>query len=248
MTTQDDSPPARPRAGTTIADVWRSGGATSAVSPLAVRQTRPEDFAAIRDLQRAAYPEIEPWSDEQFASQLEQFPEGQMVAEQNGRVIGASSSLIVLWNDYGMDHTWKTITGDGYFNTHDPSGLTLYGAEVVVSAKRRGHGIGRALYKARRRLCEALNLRRIIAAGRMPGYRKVRDVMSAELYAMRVVWGDIPDPVLRFQMSQGFHYCGVVHNYLPEDAPSCGNAALIVWINSRYAPPRPAAEVSKEIP
>jgi hypothetical protein len=58
---------------------------------------------------------------------------------------------------------------------------------------------------------------------------------------MRVVWGDIPDPVLRFQLSQGFHYCGVIHNYLPEDAPSCGHAALIVWLNPRHAPPRPAA-------
>ncbi|MGE0355728.1 MAG: GNAT family N-acetyltransferase [Burkholderiales bacterium] len=244
MSRPDENPTDASRPGATIADVWRSGPPTAS-APITVRQTRPEDFAAVRELQRAAYPAIEPWSDEQFASQVRIFPEGQMVAEHNGVVIGASASLVVAWDDYGVDHTWNGITGGGFFTTHDPAGRTLYGAEVVVNAKRRGHGIGRTLYKARRRLCERLNLRRIIAAGRLPGYREVKDVMSPELYAMRVVWGDIPDPVLRFQMSQGFHYCGVIHNYLPEDGPSCGNAALIVWLNPRYAPPRPVAKARR---
>jgi len=245
MSAIDDKPPDAPPPGSTIADVWRKGPASQS-APVIVRPTRPEDFAAVREMQRAAYPAIPPWSDDKFASQVAVFPEGQMVAEQNGRVMGASASLIVQWDNYAVDHTWNGITGDGYFTTHDRSGRTLYGAEVVVGAKRRGNGIGRALYNARRRLCQTLNLRRIIAAGRLPGYHKVKDVMSPELYAMRVVWGDIADPVLRFQMSQGFHYCGVIHNYLPEDAPSCGNAALIVWLNSRYAPPHDAPAAKKE--
>lgn len=250
MPGNDESPPDKTGSdtanpGATIADVWRKGRGSQA-APIAVRQTRPEDFAAIRELQRAAYPAIEPWSDEQFAAQIAAFPEGQMVVDQNGRVIGASASLVVLWDDYGVNHTWKGITGDGYFTTHNPAGFTLYGAEVVVDAKRRGNGIGRILYGARRRLCQSLNLRRIIAAGRLPGYHKVKDVMSPELYAMRVVWGDIRDPVLRFQMSQGFHYCGVVHNYLPEDGPSCGNAALIVWLNSKHHPSGSTAKARKE--
>lgn len=224
----------------TIADVWRKDR-NSPEARLDIRQTTTADFAAIRELQRVTYPAIPPWSDEQLASQVAAFPEGQMVAVQEGRVVGASASLVVLWDDYAIDHTWKGITGDGRFSTHDPGGRTLYGAEVVVSAERRGRGIGRALYRARRQLCQKLNLRRIIAAGRLPGYRALKDSMSPELYAMRVVWGDIPDPVLRFQMSEGFHYCGVIHNYLPEDAPSCGHAALIVWLNPRYQAPRPAA-------
>ena len=210
-----------------------------------IRGTRPDDFAAIRALQRAAYPAIEPWTDTQLAAQLAAFPDGQFVAEIGGRVAGAAASLVVMWDDHGVDHTWKAVTGDGSFRTHDPAGRTLYGAEVVVDAGRRGRGIGRALYQARRALCRRLNLRRIIAAGRLPGYRDVKDVMSPELYAMRVVWGDIADPVLRFQLSEGFHYCGVIHNYLPEDAPSCGHAALIVWLNPRYAPSNPVAPAGK---
>lgn len=239
--THDLIPPgtAAPAATATLADVWRTEA--SHATGVRVRNTRPEDFAAIRELQRKTYPTIASWTDEQLASQVAMFPQGQFVAEQGGRVVGAAASLVIPWDEYGVDHTWHTVTGDGNFTTHDPGGRTLYGAEVVVDAGRRGNGIGRALYTARRQLCQRMNLRRIIAAGRLPGYRNVKDVMSPELYAMRVVWGDIPDPVLRFQMSQGFHYCGVIHNYLPEDRESCGNAALIVWLNPRYAPPRPAA-------
>ncbi len=231
----------------TLADVWRKEP-KPASQALRIRQTRPEDFPAIRELQRKAYPAIAPWTEEQLAAQLLAFPDGQMVAEMGGRVIGTSASLVVQWDDYAVDHTWMGITGAGTFGTHDATGRTLYGAEVVVDAGRRGNGVGRALYQARRQLCRRLNLRRIIAAGRLPGYRHVKDVMSPELYAMRVVWGDIPDPVLRFQLSQGFHYCGVIHNYLPEDEPSCGHAALIVWLNPRYAPPRPDALARKAAP
>lgn len=240
MNTIEDTLRMAPPPTATLADVWR-GRPQPHAGALRIRPTRIDDFAAIRDLQRATYPAIAPWTEEQLAAQVAAFPEGQMVAEMEGRVIGASASLVVMWDDYAVDHTWKGITGDGFFGTHEPAGRTLYGAEVVVDARRRGNGVGRALYQARRQLCQRLNLRRIIAAGRLPGYRNVKDVMSPELYAMRVVWGDIPDPVLRFQLSQGFHYCGVIHNYLPEDAPSCGHAALIVWLNPRHAPPRPAA-------
>jgi GNAT superfamily N-acetyltransferase len=241
-TIEDDLRKALPP-NATIADVWRSGHEGTAAR-ITIRQTRTEDFAAIRELQRSTYPAIPPWTDEQLAAQIAAFPEGQMVADQGGRVIGAAASLVVLWEDYGVDHTWRGITGDGYFTTHDPAGRTLYGAEV--DARRRGYGVGRALYKARRQLCQRLNLKRIIAAGRLPGYRSLQGAMTPETYAMRVVWGDIADPVLRFQMSQGFHYCGVIHDYLPEDEPSCGHAALIVWLNPKYAPPRPAALRRKE--
>jgi hypothetical protein len=65
--------------------------------------------------------------------------------------------------------------------------------------------------------------------------------MSPELYAQRVIWGDIDDPMLRFQMAQGYHYCGILKDYLPADLESGGHAALIVWLNPMYAPPRPPA-------
>ncbi len=111
-------------------------------------------------------------------------------------------------------------------------GRTRYGAEVFVDPEIRRHGIGRSLYSARKRLCRDWNLRQIIAAGRLPGYHRYAHAMSANTYAMKVIWGDLEDPVLRFQMREGFQFCGVIEAYLPTDEESCGYAALIVCLNT----------------
>jgi ribosomal protein S18 acetylase RimI-like enzyme len=230
----------------TIADVWRIAPLPAADDALRVRAMRIDDCAAIRALQRQASPGVPPWTLQQLESQRHIFPEGQLVAEAGGLLVGAVSTLVVKWDDYTVDHTWRSITGDGHFTTHDPAGRTLYAAEVVVDVSRRGLGVGRTLYQAQRRLCRRLNLRRVIAAARLPGYREVRDTMSPELYAMKVIWGDLADPVLRLPMTQGFHYCGVIHDYLPEDHQSCGHAALTVWLNPLYSPPRPPAAIESQ--
>ena len=47
------------------------------------------------------------------------------------------------------------------------------------------------------------------------------------------------DPVLRFQLREGFQYCGVIHGYLPSDEESRGNATIIVWVNDRFKPDQP---------
>ena len=65
--------------------------------------------------------------------------------------------------------------------------------------------------------------------------------MTAEQYAKKVLWGDLTDPVLSFQLREDFRYCGIMKDYLPQDQESCGQAALIVWINPDYDPSRPTA-------
>lgn len=218
------------------------------MSKVTIRHTRPEDIPELIRLQKRAYPpEMPPWSRVKFEHQLEIFPLGQIVAEFDGRVVGCASSFIVIWDDWFDTHTWKEITAAGTFQEHDPGGKTLYGAEVFVDPEVRGTGLGHALYDGRRRLCRAMNLKRIIACGRLPGYHLHAAEMSAEDYAKRVVWGDLRDPVLGFQLHEGFHYCGVIEDYLPEDHESCGNASLIVWLNPAYDPGRPTHIPEKEI-
>jgi GNAT superfamily N-acetyltransferase len=228
----------------TIADVWRTAPVPGS-GLIKVREARLEDYAAIRGLQRTAAPHMPPWTLRQLESRLHAFAPGQLVAVSDGHVIGVASALAVRWDDYA-EHTWKTITADGFFTTHDAGGQTLYGAELIVDASRRGFGIGRALFQARRRLCRKLNLRRIVATARLPGYRGSREALSPEQYAMRVIWGDIPDAAMRFQMAQGFQYCGVLRGYQPEDAESCGHAALLAWLNPLFSPPGPPAYEESE--
>lgn len=204
-----------------------------------IRHTRQTDIPALIDLQARVYPTIPPWSRRKLREQLDVFPQGQIVAETADGIVGCASALVVLWDDWSDSHSWRDITGAGTFDSHNPAGRTLYGAEVFVDPDLRGAGVGHLLYEGRRALCRGMNLKRIIACGRLPGYHHHAADMTAEQYAQKVVWGDLRDPVLSFQLKEGFSYCGVVQDYLPEDAESCGHASVIVWLNPDHEPDWP---------
>ena len=235
--------PGRQSSGT-LADVWRlaSAGAEAARA----RNTRREDYAAIRSVQRDVSPHVPPWSLRQLEAQVHAFPEGQFVALSDGRVCGAAATLLVGWRDYGLEHTWRAITADGSFATHHPAGDTLYCAAMVADALRHGPGIARALVLAQRRLCRRLNLPRLIATARLAGYAQHAPAMPAEEYARRVVWGEIDDAGLRLALAQGFQFCGVVRDYMPEDGESAGHAALLAWLNPMHTPRQPPASIASE--
>ena len=209
------------------------------MSELHIRNTTAADVAHLVALQRRVYPTIAAWTEERVLHQLGVFPEGQVVACYGDRIVGCASSLVIRWDEWSTDHSWSEITANGSFDNHDPSGRTLYGAEVFVDPRLRGQRVGHRLYEARRALCRRMNLKRIIACGRLPGYHRHAEAMSLETYAKKIVWGDLTDPVLSFQLKEGFSYCGVIENYIPEDAESLGHASLIVWLNPRYDPSRP---------
>jgi GNAT superfamily N-acetyltransferase len=211
-----------------------------ATGPYRVVQTSPEHFEGIRALTEMVYPGSAPWSMAQLESHLDIFPEGQFVVidDDTNIVIGMAASLIVWWDDYAFSESWLSFTDSGMFTNHDPEhGRTLYGAEVMTHPKRRGLGVGKALYAARRELTEQLGLLRIRAGARLRGYHKHARDMSAEAYVIQVVQGKLNDPTVSFQISQGFHILAVVDGYLRHDPESLGWAAVIEWINEKVATP-----------
>ncbi|MFY7906558.1 MAG: GNAT family N-acetyltransferase [Burkholderiaceae bacterium] len=133
------------------------------MAKLTVKPTALSDVDAIVKLQSEVYPNIDPWKRDHLLHQLEVFPEGQLVAKLNGRIVGCASSLVILWDEWADEHSWSQITAAGTFDTHNPNGMTLYGAEVFVDPRLRGKRVGHALYEGRRQLCKRLNLRRIVA-------------------------------------------------------------------------------------
>lgn len=199
-----------------------------------IQNTRFEDFAGIIELCQAVYPGAAPWREEQLASHLKVFPEGQLVAVDRdaNRIVGMAASLVVLWDDYQPDESWRHFTDLGMFTNHDPAnGRTLYGAEIMVDPRVQGHGVGSKIYDARRELCQRLNLRRIRAGARLRGYSRYADHLTAREYVRGVVKGAIRDPTLTFQLRRGFHVLDIVRGYLRQDPESLGYAAIIEWRN-----------------
>ena len=152
-----------------------------------LRQMRIEDYEALVEMQLACFPEMEPWGRDHIESQIQMFPKGQMVIEIDGQIAASSGSLIVQYEPNMAWHNWKAISDNGYIRNHNPKGDTLYGIELMVHPEYRGLKLARRLYDARKELCREMNLARMIIGGRIPGYHKFAEKMSAREYVERVV-------------------------------------------------------------
>jgi GNAT superfamily N-acetyltransferase len=231
--------PRRARAGT-LADVWRMVPMPGQ-GLVHVRTALPEDFALLHGLHRRAHPDRPAIAMKALESQRHHFPEGQLVAECAGQLVGAATSLIVDWERHAVWPRRASLTADETFATHEPSGGTLFAADLFVDVSRRGGGVGRALMQARRQLARRLNLRRIVTAVPLTGYAAAAG-RTPEDFVARIVMGDLPLPGLRFQLAQGFQLFAVARDYDPTDLASGGHAALLVWLNPSYTPPAPPAQ------
>ena len=207
----------------------------SASHKLVLRNLNFEDYDDLKEIMDLVYPNMQgAWSKSVFAAQLSRFKEGQICIEDNGKVVAVAQSIIVDYDKYGDSHSYNEIIGKGYFSTHDPDGDTLYGVDIFVHPEYRGLRLGRRLYDARKQLCEELNLRRMIAGGRIPGYADYASKMSVKEYITKVRNAEIHDPVLTFQMNNDFHVRKIIRNYNPQDKESRSYATLLEWINIYY--------------
>ena len=84
-------------------------------------------------------------------SHLAIFPEGQLIAELDGEIIGSCSSLIINFDEYDDRHTWDDVTDDGYITNHNPDGYNIYGIEVMVHPGYRRMKVGQRLYEGAKR-------------------------------------------------------------------------------------------------
>ncbi|MGF1637238.1 MAG: GNAT family N-acetyltransferase [Cyclobacteriaceae bacterium] len=195
-----------------------------------------DHYRDLRESMTEAYPDIEDseWEESQIRKLLEIFPEGQLCVLVNGKVVASALSIIIKYDRFGDDHTYDQITGNYTFNTHDPNGDVLYGIEVFVHPENRGMRLGRRLYESRKELCENLNLRSIMAGGRIPNYNEYSGKMTPKDYIDKVARREIYDPVLTFQLSNDFKVKKILRGYLEDDKNSKEFATLLEWTNIYY--------------
>jgi len=208
-----------------------------------------DDYQELKEAMIEAYSNLSDpyWKEKQIESLIQKFPEGQVVIKVNDQIAGCALSIIVDYDQYDDTHTYKEITGDSTFNTHNSNGDTLYGIDVFIKPEFRGLRLGRRLYDYRKELCERLNLKGITFGGRIPNYHKFADKISPKEYIEKVKRKEIHDPVLNFQISNDFHPTKVLKGYLEGDEASNEYAVLLKWHNIYYEKPSKEAATEKKL-
>ncbi|MFF2089711.1 GNAT family N-acetyltransferase [Paenibacillus sp. NPDC058174] len=199
-----------------------------------IRQYTERDFEAMIDVQRVSFPPPYPeelwWSREQMIEHISRFPQGALCAEIDGRIVGSMTGLMIDMKNYGHDHSWETITDNGYIRNHNPNGDTLYVADICVIPEYRKTGIGKWLMQSMYETVVQLGLGRLLGAGRMPGYHLHAAELSPDQYVERVMTGELQDPVINFLLRCGRTPVGIAANYL-DDEQSGNYAVLMEWRN-----------------
>lgn len=206
------------------------------IKKVELRNLEIEDYKQLKKSMIESYPEMVDsyWGSEDIERLLSIFPEGQLVILVDGKVVGSALSLIVDEKLVEKRHNYQQISGDYTFSTHNPNAEILYGIDVFIHPNYRGLRLGRRLYDARKELCEQLNLKAIVFAGRIPNYREHAKKMSPKTYIEKVRTKELYDPVLSFQLSNDFHVLRVIKNYLEGDEESKEFAVLLEWNNIYY--------------
>ena len=207
-----------------------------AIQTVELRNLKIEDYKELIKSMVESYPEMAQsfWKEHQLKNLLEKFPEGQLVIVVDGVVVGSALSILVTEDFAFKTKNYRDITGNYTFSTHNPDGEVIYGIDVFINPKYRGLRLGRRLYDGRKELCDQLNLKSILFAGRIPNYVKYKDEITPKVYIEKVKKKEIYDPVLSFQLSNDFHEVRVLKNYLEGDVESQEYAVLLEWNNVYY--------------
>ncbi|MBD0824276.1 MULTISPECIES: bifunctional GNAT family N-acetyltransferase/carbon-nitrogen hydrolase family protein [Aestuariibaculum] len=208
-----------------------------------------DDYDELKEAMIASYSSMPDayWREFQIKKLIDMFPEGQVVIKVNNQIAGCALCIIVDYDKFGDNHTYKDITGNYTFSTHNPKGDIIYGIEIFIKPEFRGLRLGRRLYDYRKELCERLNLKGLAFGGRIPNYKQYADTLSPKEYIAKVRSKEINDPVLNFQISNDFHPTRIMKNYLEGDVDSKDYAVLLEWDNIYYEKQTKQAATIKKI-
>ncbi|MBC8047157.1 MAG: GNAT family N-acetyltransferase [Fimbriimonadaceae bacterium] len=192
--------------------------------------TKPEHARALEDLQYIVFPNLtedEILHKEHYLKHLEIFPDGQLVALHEDKVIGATTTMCYNFDlNNPVHHTFSETVAGGWLTNHDPNGEWLYGIDVSVHPDYRGQGIAKTFYRLRNEIAKELGCKGQFTVGMLNGYYKYKDALTIDEYYLKVKNHEIFDPTVSVQEKIGFEIKGLMKNYLND--PTCGNAGAII--------------------
>lgn len=138
-----------------------------------VRQADLKDLDRIVEVNNLAWgPGLESLRQD-FVERFKAFPEGEIGAYVDGKLVGIISSLIIQSDSPDdVPLTWAEVSGNGRIgNAHNPGGNSLVCFSVGVAPEVRGLNIGKLLVNAQAELARKLGLKRVYGYSRPSSYR-----------------------------------------------------------------------------
>jgi len=198
---------------------------------LEIIEPRFKDIKEILRIESEAWPRELCATREMFRSRIETFQEGFLCAMVNGEMQGFVVTEILDYDTQKSSLSWQEATDHGYIRkTHNPSGDTLYGVSLSVSARAEKR-VAIALLEATGRLVIEHGLNRGVFGSRIPRYYKYASEMPVEEYInARTRTGRLLDPELGMYQSVGLKPIRIIPNYI-KDPESLNYGILVVWEN-----------------
>jgi len=201
-------------------------------------ETQPEYFERLAHLQTILFGGLtaeELFTVAMYQQQVRAFAEGQLTAlvRVHGEWVVAGATTTLRTNhffDSDASLYYFDFIGRGSLSTHEADGSWLYGIDLGVHPDFRRMGIGSRLYAVRHALVQKLGMCGELVAGLLPGYDTYRQRYSVAQYAARVADGELIDPTLTMQLSNGFHLHKLLQGYVV-DARSDDTATLLIRRN-----------------
>jgi GNAT superfamily N-acetyltransferase len=195
-----------------------------------IRNATLDDVIQMEFVQSQCYPtlhESEILNRNHFANHIKIFPEGQLVIEEDGKIIASASTFRCCFPEHDSnfleetDNLWLT-------KVHMHEGNWMYGIDMGVLPEYRGLGLSKEMYKARLDVCRNLGLIGQIIAGMTIGYGKVKNKMTIEEYCYGLEMNKYTDPTITPQRKSGFRWIKPLYNYI-NDAES-GFASILMYL------------------
>lgn len=199
-----------------------------------IRTYTEKDFPGLIEVQRESFPPPFPpdllWNEQQLRSHITLYPEGAICVEIGGEIAGSMTAMLTTIDPEHPAHTWEQLTGSGSIHTHDAHGTSLYVVDIGIKPKFRQLKLGKLLMEAMYERVVSDGIERLIGGGRMPGYHRYAEQLTAEQYVEHVLAGELRDPVISFLLSCGRMPVSIIPGYLA-DEESLDYALLMEWNN-----------------
>ena len=112
----------------------------SGINNVSLEFLKYEDYEELKTAMISAYKTMPNayWKGYHIQTLIEKFPEGQIIIRVNNQLAGCALSIVIDYNQFGENHTYREITGNFTFSTHDEEGDMLYGVDVFIKPEFRG--------------------------------------------------------------------------------------------------------------